>query len=119
MANTADTTVSGDGRVIQLGYTASGADWLLATALERYAEQGIYCESIQFIPSAANDILRIRQGATDGPDLFYCKAAAATDLHMLYLSGEWPIRPVIVLTEQTFGTPANVKVIFLLKKRVK
>ena len=44
-----------DGNSIQISYTEFGADWFLENNITDFAEAGLSINTIQFIPSAAND----------------------------------------------------------------
>ena len=111
MANTAVTTE--DGGVINITYTGTGADWYLENDLPQYADAGLKINTIQFIPSAANDICRIRNEDAAGADIYYKKATADTDMPVVPFYGTWK-KPYITISEQTFGTPTSVKIIITI-----
>ena len=57
MANTADTTKNG--LFVQVTYSGSGADWNYSTD-GGFTARGMKVKSIQWHPTAANDILVIK-----------------------------------------------------------
>jgi len=107
MANTADTTKNG--LFIQVTYTGTGDDW-------DYTDTGfnrMKVKSIQWHPSAANDVLVINEEGIDGASIFHAKASADTDTKIKYFygGGAW-MKPYIDLTDCTFGTITSTKIIF-------
>lgn len=113
MANA--TVVTQKNNVIQVAYTDSGANFDLATDIPFFTMSGIWVSKICWNPGAANDVLRIREGAADGPDLFPAWTALdATDDKQIEFNPPMRIFPYIVLSEQTFGTPASQKIFFHL-----
>lgn len=72
--------------------------------------QGIRAWYILFFPSAANDIICIRQGSATGPIILKAKDTEGKGL-LLNLPGN-VINPYIVRSECTFGTYGNVVLTF-------
>jgi hypothetical protein len=110
MANTADTSKAG--RIIQVTYTGTGADWNYKT--NGGFASALWVDSIIWLPSAANDILIINEGGIDGPSIVHWKASAVTDTKQISFSKPVRIKPYIDLSDQTYGTIANTKIIFIL-----
>ncbi len=111
MGNAAVTTLKGT--TLQVTYTSSGADWDVATNVG-FESGGIVVSAIKFHPSASADILVINEGSNDGASIVHWKCTAATDDRVAYFQKPKLIHPFIDLTDCTFGTEANVKIIFEL-----
>ena len=110
MANTADTTWAGN--FIQVTYSGSGDDWNCSTdaGLKR-----MKVRSIQFKPSASNDVLVVNEGSIDGPSILRFTVDSASDDRVKYFGddGTW-MTPYIDLTDCTFGTITSVAILFEL-----
>ena len=111
-----NTTVA-KGRFIDITFGesgSSGADW---TMTGDYESTGfLHVKSIQFYPSAANDIIVI-QDSTDGTDLdgpliWIYKAAALTGEHMKYFDPPERMRPTIDVSDCTFGATGTARLVF-------
>ena len=71
MANTADTSKAG--KIIEVTFTGTGADWNYST------DAGFDCMHIKSIiwhPSGASDVLVVNEGGVDGPSIVHWKAYA-------------------------------------------
>lgn len=115
MADTSVTTKAGN--VVQVTYTDNGADWNYlsgGTADTSIFKAPIKVKAIQWHPSADGDILIINEGGVDGPSIVEVEATDTGGVyHMTYGEGVF-MRPYIELGDQTWGTDANIKVIFIL-----
>ena len=93
--------------------TGLDADWYNSVALSNPVERR-QLFSIQFIPSAANDVMIIHDGSIDGPIVFKKTASGVSDSTPEYYPRG--VRPnlVIDISDCTFGTAANamVKIIY-------
>jgi len=113
MADTANTAKSG--KIVQVTYSDLGADW-------NYSDDGGFLTSmwvtdIIWLPSAQNDVLVINEGSIDGASIIHATNGAATVTeHHFRLGGRngVQIHPYIDLSDCTFGTIANIKIIFIL-----
>ena len=116
MANAVHTTLAGATMTIE--YEGSGADWWwnVADDTTKYPAfpNGLKVRWIHFHPSGANDVLIVHEQGIDGPEIMRCKCTADTDDRIHYLDGEW-IRPVIDLSDCTFGTIGNVRITMQLE----
>ncbi len=112
MAGTAVTKISGT--QLQVTYTSLGANWNIDSDLTSFKDSGIRVKSIQFDPSAASDVLLVRNKAANGAVLMKVKCSGDTDQRVKYLGGDKgkTIFPYIVLSEQSFTTPASVIISF-------
>ena len=113
MANTANTTKNGN--FVQVTYTDSGADWDYSTNGE--FKDGMWVKSITFHPSAQNDRLIINEGGLNGASIMDVTCTSATPQDKVkYFQGEFGtyMKPYIDLSDCTFDTPADVKIIFEL-----
>jgi len=102
------TTQSGN--IIEVSYQTSGSDWdYTDTGLDRLKVKAIFWH-----PTAAGDILHIREGSNSGPAIVYTQASAASDTKAFYFDdGVW-MKPYIQLSDQTFGTVTATTIIFVL-----
>jgi len=66
--------------------------------------------SIQFSPSAGSDALVVHDGGIDATEVFNVSCQNANDQKVRYYWGQW-MRPVIDVTDCTFGTPASCKIL--------
>ena len=107
MAN--NTTMSGRFVEITLDGTT---DWLWSQDLTSPFNNpaGIHVRCIQFQPSAANDVMVIRNGGVDAAAIFRVKCADTTDDRPRGYNPEAPMRPVIDASDITLGTAANARV---------
>lgn len=107
MANT--TAV--DGRVITITPDAN-TDWNLATDMPGFVNTGLQLKSIMFTPSAANDVIVIRNVDVTGAELLRATCSGTTDVKFRPFAGDRGQRcyPYIDKTDCTLGTPANVRI---------
>jgi hypothetical protein len=93
----------------QIQITGLDADWSWEDDTDFIA--GIWVRSIQFLPSAANDIMIIHDKTIDGADIFNTGPTGGT-APILEPEGI-PVKmyPVIDISDCTFTTAANAKVI--------
>lgn len=110
-ANT--TTMSG----LFIKITGLDADWTLAnsgvTALA--SKSSIFVRSIQFNPSAANDIMIIHNDGLDTTDVFHVKVDGDTDSRIRYYGERGTLMsPVIDISDCTLGVAANASVLIEL-----
>lgn len=82
------------------------SDWSSATTFPK----GMRVWYILFYPSAANDIVCIKEGGADGPVIFKAKDVDGRGLQ-LRLPGNL-INPYLDQSECTFGTAANARITF-------
>ena len=76
-------------------------------------KDGINLRAIIFQPSAANDVLQVRDKNASGATIWPGNKDVSGGGQVIYYDGK-SYRPYIVQTaECTFGTPANVKIVFL------
>ena len=78
---------------------------------------GIVCTAIKFHPSTNGDKLVVHEGSTTGAEIIRWvvdASAGATDDRVFYFQKPKLIHPFIPIADQTFGTKANVRVIFEL-----
>jgi hypothetical protein len=102
MANT--TTLTGSTVTITLD---GSTNWVWSSELP--FPDGVRLKWILFHPSAANDVLVIREASTSGAEIFRVKCSADTDDRVLYYKGAF-LRPVIKAADCTLGTAANARV---------
>lgn len=76
-------TVTKSGSVINILFDGATA-WDSTTL---YAS-GLVVESIEFKPTAINDVMAVREGSASGPFLFHEKAASAYDNKIKYFNTE-------------------------------
>ena len=100
-----------NGNFIEVSYQTSGSDWnYTATGLDNLKVKAIFWH-----PTAANDVLYIREGSNSGPAIVYTKASADTDTKAFYFdNGVW-MKPYIKISDQTFGTVTATKIIFVIE----
>jgi|GEM_PF-4500669 len=111
MANTADTTLSGN--FLQVTYSGTGADWSHDT--DGGFKNGMWVKAITFHPSAQNDELIINEGSVDGASIMHVKCTSTTPQDKVrYFFGGSLMHPYIDLSDCTFGTIGSVKIIFEL-----
>jgi hypothetical protein len=96
MANT--VTESWGKRTLELIYEGNGDDFTCS--------REIRVKSVFFYPSAAADILHVREGSLTGATIFKVTSIAGETIPS-YLFGDTPITPCIKLSECTLGVPAN------------
>ena len=109
MPNTVTETPSAG--AITLTYAGNGADWDSRTNFPG----GLKVKSIKFWPSAATDILTVRNGSATGPIIGHVEDLSGTGVEDIGFggAGEWCF-PYIKISDQTFGTPANASVILII-----
>jgi len=101
-----NTTTEGRGTIVIV--PDGSTDWVAGTdtGIEDYK-----VVSIQFIPSAANDRLIVRDKSITGIEKFDSGLAPGTaPIFEPYPEPQW-MMPVIDASECTFGTPASCKII--------
>lgn len=87
--------------------TGLDADWDSATDL---GIENLKLNSITFDPSAAGDIMVIRNGSSTGPACFYASCDSTYSQKIKYFHGEW-VHPVINISECTLSSPSDARVI--------
>jgi len=93
--------------------TGLDADWYPSNDMG-ITSNWLCVKSIQFHPSAANDILRITDGSLSGADIVHVKCDGDTDDKIVYFgNGQW-MQPYLDESDCTFGTAASAKVIIHL-----
>lgn len=110
MANTADTSKAGN--ILQVTYTASGADWNYATD-GGFGTGPIWVKAISWKAGADGDILKIREGSNTGPFILVDEATDSGNTsgpRVIPFSGirGTPMRPYIKLTDCTSITDATI-----------
>jgi len=108
MANASVETVSGG--IITITFTDSGANYDSTV----HFPGGLKVKSIKFYPSAANDILAIRNGTSTAPIITKMKdTTGGGSVDMSFGEGVW-MKPFLLLTDCTFNTPGNVVVMIVI-----
>lgn len=103
----ANTTTVGRGTIV---ITGLDSDWSYSTDGGFDSDIGCKVSSIQFLPSAANDIMQIHDGGVDGALIFDSGPAGGTaPIFKNFDPPRW-VRPVIDISDCTLGTAANAKV---------
>ena len=96
----ADAAVESWGkRTLEITYTGAGADYTCT--------RSIRVKAIFFAATAANDILRVREGSLTGPTMIKVKSISGEAVPS-YLFGDMPVIPCIKLSECTFNTVTSV-----------
>ena len=98
-------TVNTSGLFTQITPDGS-SDWDSASAFP----DGMRVKSVLFYPSAANDVICIREGGATGPVIFQAKDVEGRGL-LLDFQGNL-IHPYLDQSGCTFDTPANVVITF-------
>ena len=70
---------------------------------------GMLLKSIQFYPSAANDVLVVRDGSDSGAEMMHVKDVVGGGLVKYF---DTYCKPYIKDADCTWGTAANVRIIF-------
>ena len=70
---------------------------------------GLSLVSIAFYPSAANDVIKIREGSATGPAMINGKDTTGGGL-IVYLEGGM-VHPYLKASDCTFGTAANARIL--------
>ena len=104
MALAANTTIR-SGNFIEIILDGS-TDWDITTTV---AANGVALKSIAFYPSAANDVLVVRDGSATGTRIFSGKDVGGGGI-IVYYDGIMA-KPYIKASSCTLGTPANARVI--------
>ena len=105
-------TTNNHGGIIEI--TGLDADWYLSNDLSAYAATGILLHFILFIPSAAEDILHVKNsagGVATHPTLYYKQAESTYDTQPFNLAKPKRCWPFIDISACTFATAANARVI--------
>lgn len=104
----ANATTTGRGTIV---ITGLDADWLYTTDGGFDADIGCLVSSIQFLPSAANDIMQVHDGGIDSALIFDSGPSGGTaPIFKNFDPPRW-VRPYIDISDCTFTTAANAKVI--------
>lgn len=106
----ANTTLYADGT---LKITPDGStDWTWKSGMEDggVSPAGIIVYSIQFNPSAANDILILHNGGVDAVEVFNSGPAAGTAPIIKYFPGGKRIKLVLDASDCTFDTAASAAI---------
>lgn len=88
---------------LELTYTGDAADWV--------CPRKIRLKAIFFKPSAANDILVVREDTLTGARKIVVKSISGETVPS-YFFGDYLIKPAIVLADCTFGVKTNVVISF-------
>lgn len=110
MADTADTTK--DGKVVNVTYSGSGADWNHSTNAEY--TKAMHVRAIIWLPSGTGSCV-INNGATNGASIVHWQSTAITDDKQIVFG--YPglhCKPYIDLTDCSFENLLNTKIIFIL-----
>ena len=89
-------------------------DFVFGTELPGFADSGLKVLSIEFVPSAADDVIHIRDNTITGPTLMKGTPSDTDSFIKNFLDKGQRMFPCIKASEQTFGTAANAKIIFEL-----
>ena len=73
---------------------------------------GIRLSAITFFPSAANDILAVRDKLVTGPMIYKFKDVVGGGIHQPIQGPSMKTKPYIKAADQTFGTASTVRIIF-------
>jgi len=127
MANAALTRTAG--HFWEIYYTSSGADWSVATKAPGMLGAGLRVKSITFFPSAEGDRLVIKNAgavaSTATAPVIMDETAGVDDVDASHANVQTIRRtfggdkgtdmwPLIDLSDCSFGTPANAKVLLEL-----
>lgn len=102
MADTAVETVGKN--TVTVTFTGAGAAWDSKT----HFPAGLRIFGIAFVASNAADVLKLRNGAADGP-IVYVKTASGYEF---LFGADW--NPYFLVTDQSFATIANCAITFFL-----
>lgn len=95
---------------INITFTGAGGDWDSKTSFPG----GLKVKSIKFFPSAANDILVVRDGSVTGPIMAKMKdTTGGGSADVGFGDGVW-MYPYIKYADCTFNTGTSVIVMFNL-----
>jgi len=103
------TSISSDGSKVSIILDGS-TDWNGATDGQMPRGRGLI--AIKFFPSAANDVLVVRDGSATGPEIFHGKDVPGGGLADGTFGGLVSY-PYIHASDCTLGTPANARVIMI------
>jgi len=113
------TTLTGRTLSVTFGEAgSSGLDWRLANSTPNGIQctGGIIVKSIRFLPSAANDVIRIQQStdglSSGGAFLWNYTAAAVAGTHERVFDPPERIFPVIDASSCTFGGSTGVATVY-------
>lgn len=104
----ANTTLHGNG-IVQI--TGLDADWRWDDDGGFDSIQGLKVQSIQFNPSAANDVMIVRDGGIDAAPLLDSNPTGTAPVEQTFENGGKWCKPVIDISDCTFSNAANAKVI--------
>ena len=108
MADTVTETLSAG--MITLTYAGAGANWISKTTFPG----GLKVKSIKFYPSAANDILVVRNTSISGPIMAKVKdTTGGGSADVSFGEGVWAF-PHVVIADQTWNTVANAIVMIVI-----
>ena len=103
------TTTTEKGGFITIIWDTAVTDWVYETELPQFPNK-IKVKSIQFNPSAANDVFVMREGSLVGTEIINVICADVTDQRVKYFGeGTW-MKPYIEADDLTFGVLANARV---------
>jgi len=102
----ANTTIKGN--IIQI--TDLDADWYGNVDANMHEMK---ISSIQFNPSATDDIMIIHDGSLDGATLFKVKCVDTYDQRIKYFDPPIWANPVIDISDCTIASPINAEVIIV------
>jgi len=119
-------TTKVEGNFIQI--KGLDADWSLPGDMANLDKSGIKVKSIKFKPSAANDIMVIKEAppgytstaslvtgeTATAPEIFYAKCTDAYDQRIEYFGEGVTMRPFIDISDCTLGTASSARVEFVL-----
>ena len=96
--------------IITITYTGAGGAWDSKT----HFPAGLKLKSIKFWPSAANDILAVRNGSASAAIMAKLKDTTGAGLaDVSFGEGIWCF-PYVLVSDCTFNTITNVIIIFVL-----
>jgi hypothetical protein len=74
---------------------------------------GVSLVSVAFYPSAANDVIKLREKSASGPAIMNAKDTGGGGLIQYFDGGV--VYPYLKAADCTFGTPANVRIILKIR----
>jgi len=118
MADTSTTKISGKYIMVTWATNIGDVDWNLTTHMSDFVSTGLRVKAIQFVPSAANDVMVIRNSpatSTTAAEIFNVKCADTTDQRREYhdspsLPGT-QMWPMVDVSACTITTVANARLL--------